>query len=343
MKANSFFPAEWHPQSAVQLSWPHAGTDWASSLSDVIPCYVEIARAISRRQKLLIICQDAAEVRAQLKGCKMQNVILHALPTNDTWARDHGGITIFEEGKPVILDFRFNGWGLKFAAHHDNLLTRLMYRDGLFAQQVGYCNRQHLVLEGGALESDGKGTLLTTADCLLASNRNDHLSKGEIEAELKKNFHLERVLWLHHGFLEGDDTDSHVDTLARFCDRETIAYVRCEDSSDVHYEALQKMEAELQQFATREGKPYRLIPLPMADMAIDEDGHRLPATYANFLIINGAVLLPFYGNAAKDEQARKALEEAFPKYEIIGINCEPLIRQHGSLHCITMQYPEGVI
>jgi agmatine/peptidylarginine deiminase len=342
MKANSFFPAEWYPQSAVQLTWPHAGTDWASSLADVIPCYVAIARAISQRQKLIIICHDPVEVRAQLKGCALENIVLHELPTNDTWARDHGGITILENGKPVVLDFRFNGWGLKFAAQHDNLLTRRMYRDGLFSPEVSYRNMQHMVLEGGALESDGEGTLLTTSDCLLAPNRNDHLDKAEIEAELKKAFHLDRVLWLHHGYLEGDDTDSHVDTLARFCDRETIAYVRCEDKSDVHYEALQKMETELQQFTTKDGKPYRLVPLPMAEMAIDEEGHRLPATYANFLIINGAVLLPFYGNVEKDEQARKALQEAFPKHEIIGINCEPLIRQHGSLHCITMQYPEGV-
>ncbi|MFP4506482.1 MAG: agmatine deiminase family protein [Cyclobacteriaceae bacterium] len=342
MKSNSFFPAEWHPQSAVQLTWPHAGTDWAASLSEVIPCYVEIAQAISQRQKLLIICHDAAEVRTQLQDCHMANVIFHELPTNDTWARDHGAITIFENGKPVVLDFRFNGWGLKFAANHDNLLTRLMYRDKLFSPEVSYRNMQHLVLEGGALESDGEGTLLTTADCLLAPNRNDHLSKAEIEGELKKAFHLERVLWLHHGYLEGDDTDSHVDTLARFCDPQTIAYVRCEDTSDVHYEALQKMEAELQQFKTKEGMPYRLVSLPMADMAFDEEGHRLPATYANFLIINEAVLLPFYGNQAKDQQAKDALQEAFPQHEIIGINCEPLIRQHGSLHCITMQYPEGV-
>jgi len=343
MKAKSFFPAEWYPQMAVQLTWPHAGTDWASSLTEVIPCYVEIAQAIAERQKLIIICHDTSEVRAQLKGCKLENIVLHALPTNDTWARDHGGITIIEEEKPVVLDFRFNGWGLKFAAHHDNLLTRRMYRDGLFSGELAYRNMQHLVLEGGALESDGEGTLLTTADCLLAPNRNDHLSKTEIETELKKAFHLQRILWLHYGYLEGDDTDSHIDTLARFCDQQTIAYVHCEDDTDVHYEALKKMESELQLFKTLDGRPYRLVPLPMAEMAMDEEGHRLPATYANFLIINGAVLLPFYGNADKDEQAKEALQAAFPQHEIIGINCEPLIRQHGSLHCITMQYPEGVV
>jgi agmatine/peptidylarginine deiminase len=327
----------------VQLTWPHEATDWQASLSEVTCCYVEIAQAIAERQPLLIICHDIDAVKAELHNCKQENIYLHSLPTNDTWARDHGAITLIEDGKPVILDFRFNGWGLKFAANHDNLLTRRMYTNGLFTADVHYRNCQHMVLEGGALESDGEGTLLTTVDCLMAPNRNDHLNKEEIEAELKKIFHLKRVLWLHYGYLEGDDTDSHVDTLARFCDPQTIAYVQCQEQGDPHFEALQKMEQELLNFKTLEGEPYRLIPLPMADIALDEEGHRLPATYANFLIINGAVLLPFYANAVKNQQAKEALEKAFPQHEIIGINCEPLIQQHGSLHCITMQYPEGVI
>lgn len=343
MNKSTFFPAEWYPQSAVQLTWPHVDTDWQAMLPEVTDCYVEIAKAITERQKLIVICQDTEAVNAALQDCKQENIYLHSLPSNDTWARDHGGITILEDGKAHVLDFRFNGWGLKFAANHDNLLTRLMYTNGLFAADVHYRNCQHMVLEGGALESDGEGTLLTTVDCLMAPNRNDHLNKEEIEAELKKIFHLKRVLWLHYGYLEGDDTDSHVDTLARFCDPQTIAYVQCREEEDPHYEALLKMEQELLKFRTVDGQPYRLIPLPMADIALDEEGHRLPATYANFLIINGAVLLPFYANTVKNEAAKNALQEAFPQHEIIGINCEPLIQQHGSLHCITMQYPEGVI
>ncbi|WKN32351.1 agmatine deiminase family protein [Porifericola rhodea] len=343
MNTSTFFPAEWHPQSAIQLTWPHAGTDWFASLHEVLECYVEIARNIAERQKLLIICHEPEEVKTQLKGCNLDNIRLHKLPTNDTWARDHGGITLIENGEPVLLDFRFNGWGLKFAANHDNLLTRRMYLDGLFNKSVHYRNCQHMVLEGGALESDGEGTLLTTVDCLMAPNRNDHLNKEDIEEELKKIFKLKRILWLHYGYLEGDDTDSHVDTLARFCDPQTIAYVQCQDRDDPHFEALQKMEQELLKFRTIDEESYRLVPLPMADIALDEDGHRLPATYANFLIINGAVLLPFYANEVKNQQAKAALESAFPQHEIIGINCEPLIQQHGSLHCITMQYPVGVI
>ncbi len=198
------------------------------------------------------------------------------------------------------------------------------------------------MLEGGGIESDGEGTLLTTTECLLSPNRNGHLSQAEIEQYLINTFHLKRVLWINHGYLEGDDTDSHIDTLARFCDPHTIAYVQCTNTTDPHYEALAAMEAELRQLTTLQGKPYRLLPLPMADEALDEEGNRLPATYANFLIINGAVLLPFYGSP-KDQQAKEVLQTAFPDHEIIGIPCEPLIQQHGSLHCITMQYPLGVL
>lgn len=339
---HTFLPAEWHPQSGIQLTWPHEGTDWYTTLDTVMPCYVAIAHAIAEREKLMIVCQDAEMVRAQLQHCNLTNITFCALPTNDTWARDHGAITMIENGKPVVLDFKFNGWGLKFAANHDNLITQKLYQQKVFQPEVACRNMQHLVLEGGGIESDGKGTLLTTTECLLSPNRNGHLSQKEIEENVKSIFHLQRVLWLHHGFLEGDDTDSHIDTLARFCNAETIAYVQCTDSSDIHFDALAAMEDELKKFKTLAGKPYRLLPLPMADEARDEDENRLPATYANFLIMNDAVLLPFYGSP-KDHQAKEVLQSAFPEREIIGINCEPLIQQHGSLHCITMQYPEGVL
>ena len=200
---------------------------------------------------------------------------------------------------------------------------------------------QPFVLEGGSIESDGKGTLLTTVECLSSQNRNEYLQKEELEAYLKDVFGFERILWLENGYLAGDDTASHIDTLARFCSEDTIAYVQCKDESDEHFEELQAMEQELQAFRQADGKPYRLIALPMAD-PVEWEGERLPATYANFLIINGAVLLPYY-KSPKDELAKKALQQAFPEREIIGINCLPLIKQHGSLHCVTMQYPEGVV
>lgn len=340
-----FFPPEWHPQSAIQLTWPHPETDWEYMLEEVTACYVNIATEILKRQKLIVVCHDAELVRYELsnKTDSLQNLILAELPGNDTWARDHSGISILNKGKKQVYDFTFNGWGLKFASNYDNQITRGLFKNNVFSRDVELINRKDFALEGGALESDGKGTLLTTTECLLSPNRNSFMSKDEIEDYLKKNFGLDRVLWLDHGYLAGDDTDSHIDTLARYCDEHTIVYVKCEDKDDEHYEALSKMEEQLNTFTDYQGNPYRLITLPMAKAVYDEDNDRLPATYANFLVMNDAVLLPFYSDSERDNQAKVQLQKAFPTREIIGIDCSPLIRQHGSLHCITMQYPEGFI
>ncbi len=337
-----FFPPEWYPQSAVQLTWPHAGTDWADMLDEVIPCFVNIAREVLKREKLIIVCSNAAEVRASLGAVNEANLFLYEFPSNDTWARDHGAISVFVDGKPVVLDFTFNAWGMKFPANYDNQLNFSLYGAQAFDTEVAYENCMPFVLEGGSLESDGEGTLLTTTECLSSVNRNDSLSKEEIESYLIERFGLKRVLWLESGFLEGDDTDSHIDTLARFCDPETIAYVQPgEDPEDLHFEELTQMEAELKAFRTLDNKPYKLIGLPMAEPVFFE-GDRLPATYANFLIINDAVLLPIYGSP-KDELALKQLQLAFPDREIVGIFCLPLLKQHGSLHCVTMQFPESFL
>lgn len=336
---NRRLPAEWEPQSAVQFTFPHAGTDWADILEEVLPCFIEAIEIISRYEKVLVVCRDQNEVRPLLQNAIQDNLILVDIPSNDTWARDHGGITIFEEGKPLILDFVFTGWGLKFPAFLDNLITGRLQAQGVFKIPVLHGG---LALEGGGIESDGEGTLLTTAECLLSPNRNPHLDQAATEAKLKALFGVKRVLWLHNGYLAGDDTDSHIDTLARFCSADTIAYVQCLDTDDEHYAALHAMEKELKAFTTLEGKPYQLIPLPMATACFAADGHRLPATYANFLIINQAVLVPTY-QVPEDEHALVQIKKAFPNHEVIGINCRALIEQHGSLHCITMQYPEGCI
>jgi agmatine deiminase len=332
-------PAEWEPQSAVQFTFPHANSDWAEDLERVAPCFAECIAAVSRFENVLVVCHSIAEVKPLLHKARQENLILVELPSNDTWARDHGGITILENGIPVILDFMFNGWGLKFPANHDNLITGRLSRKGIFRASL---RRPGLVLEGGAIESDGEGTLLTTSQCLLSPNRNPHLSKSRIERRLRNLFGLERMLWLNNGYLAGDDTDSHIDTLARFCNPETIAYVKCSNPKDEHFEALGKMEQELKSFRTWKGKPYRLVPLPLPHVLHPRDGYRLPATYANFLIINGAVLVPLYGTG-EDRQALEQLQSCFPEREIIGIDCSPLILQHGSLHCISMQFPEGVV
>lgn len=345
MKRNELFktvlPAEWAPQSAVQLTWPHRGTDWAPYLEDAEICFSEIANAIAARQKVLIVCQHADLVMPFIKKAVLNNVRFATLPTNDTWARDHGPITVFKNGTPVLLDFTFNGWGLKYPADKDNLITRGIFTSGLISLIATYENHLGFVLEGGSIESDGQGTILTTSECLLSPNRNGALSRAQIEEKLCQLLGAERILWLENGYLAGDDTDSHIDTLARFCDEKTIAYVKCTDPSDEHFEALDRMEAELQSFRQADGSPYRLEALPMAD-AVFFEGERLPATYANFLIINEAVLVPFYGSE-KDGMVKNIFEEIFPEREIIGINCLPLIKQHGSLHCVTMQYPLNVV
>ena len=338
-KTNSLtrLPAEWEPQSFVQLSWPHARTDWAYMLDEVTACFVNIAREIVNRQNLLVVCADTNEVREKLKKLPQKKIMYAEISTNDTWARDHGGITVFKNGKPVVLDFTFNGWGMKFAASHDNQITRKLFAENVFPESVKYKSRKNFVLEGGSIESDGKGTILTTAECLLSENRNN-LTKEKAEKKLKKYLGAERILWLENGFLKGDDTDSHIDTLARFCSVDTIAYVKCTDENDEHYEALSRMENELKTMTlSGSANKYNLIPLPMADAVYDENDDRLPATYANFLIINGAVLMPTY-NSTKDQIALQQLQKAFPDRKIIGIDCTALIKQHGSLHCVTMQY-----
>ena len=334
-------PAEWALQSGVQLTWPHAQTDWAYLLDEVEHCFANIAREIAAREKLLIVTPEPESVKKQIAATvNMENVRFATCPTNDTWARDHGAITLLDADGPTLLDFTFNGWGLKFAADKDNQITRHLAETG--ALHGRYANRLGFVLEGGSIESDGMGTLLTTSECLLSPNRNGQMNKAGIEEYLRSAFHLQRVLWLDHGYLAGDDTDSHIDTLARFCSADTIAYVQCTDTRDEHYPALHLMEEQLKTFRTAEGAPYRLLPLPMPD-AIVADGERLPATYANFLIMNEAVLYPTYGQPENDARAREVLREAFPKHEVIGIDCQVLIRQHGSLHCVTMQYPAGVL
>ena len=340
MEQQIYFPAEWYPQSAVQLTWPHEKTDWAPMLDAVSPCFVTIAHEIAKRQNVLIVCMDEAEVRRQLEGIDFNKVIFREIKSNDTWARDHGGITVFINGKPTVYDFVFNGWGMKYAANYDNLITRTLAKTNAFAEDVEVVNMQPLVLEGGSLETDGNGTLLTTVECLGSVNRNEFLSMEQLEVHLKELFGLSQILWLGNGYLSGDDTDSHIDMLARFCDEQTIAYVQCTNETDEHFVELKAMEGELKAFRTLAGKPYRLIPLPMAEPIIHE-GKRLPASYANFLIINNAVLMPFY-QSENDDVALKKLQKAFPDREIIGIDCRALITQGGSLHCATMQYPEGI-
>ena len=335
-------PAEWESQSFVQLTWPHKDSLWYE-VERVQACYTRIAEAILRFEPLLIVCRNAEETRTDLhrNGLKdFSRIRFVEAPINDTWARDHGAISVHgDNGDKYILDFVFNGWGLKFASDLDNQITRAMYAAGAFAPDVQYRDMRPYVLEGGSIDTDGCGTLMTTSECLCSLNRNEYLSRPEIEARLCEAFGLQRILWLDNGSIVGDDTDSHVDILARFCGPDTIAYTSCDDPSDPNYAPLKKMEEQLRTFRTLEGKPYKLVPLPLPD-ALYLDGYRLPGSYANFLILNGAVLIPG-ADSPKDAVAASRLQTLFPDREVIVIDCRPLLSGHGGLHCITMNYPAG--
>ena len=198
-------------------------------------------------------------------------------------------------------------------------------------------------LEGGAIESDGNGLMLTTSECLLSPNRNGDLSKEEIEHYISSQFGLKKILWLDYGFLEGDDTDSHIDTLARLAPNNTIVYVSTDDPTDIHYDALLSMKKQLMNFTNIENIPFNLIELPLPDPIFDEDGTRLPATYANFLIMKESVIMPIYNQPQKDLLAIQNMAIAFPNHKIITVDCNALIKQHGSLHCITMQLPKEIL
>lgn len=323
------FPAEWEPQWGVQLTWPHAATDWAPILEEITETYKEIAREISAREALLIVAPESARPTISYP--------LSTINSNDTWARDHGFITLVDDqGHARLLDFCFNGWGEKFAADLDNAINRRLYEEGKL--QGEYIDCLDFVLEGGSIESDGKGTVFTTTGCLLAPHRNQPLTQAQIEQRLKQELHAERILWIDHGNLTGDDTDGHIDTLVRICPNDTLLYVGCDDPGDEQYTELKLMEEQLKTFRTLDGKPYRLLKLPMP-RPIYDDGDRLPATYANFLVINGAVLCPTYAQPDLDAEALRLIKEAFPDRDIVGIDCRSIIKQHGSLHCCTMQFP----
>ena len=341
-------PAEWEAQWGVQLTWPHEDTDWKPYLKEITDTYLEMARAITQYEMLLVVAPDISLVRQQLidGDVDISRVVFHQCPTNDTWARDHGFITCgvrSEECGVRLLDFQFNGWGKKFEADKDNAINKSLYPklSSLLTPHstlLEYESHLDFVLEGGSIESDGKGTIFTTSSCLLAPNRNQPLTREQIEEELKKRLHAERIMWIDYGHLTGDDTDGHIDTLVRIAPNDTLIYIGCDDEGDEQYDDLKAMEDQLATFRTRQGKPYRLLRLPLPDPIFD-DGERLPATYANYLIINGAVLVPTYDQPDKDTEAIRVIQQAFPDRKMIPIDSRTIIRQHGSIHCCTMQFP----
>ena len=382
LSENYRLPAEWEPQWGVMLTWPHEDTDWKPYLAEITETFVQMAREIARREHLLIVVPRAEIVPEEVR--RMERVVVFECPTDDTWARDHGPIVLegmMDEGRCGLwLDFKFNGWGEKFPAENDNQIVRRLFEDFSRSEERGKSStlnaqlstlnfqlehHQDFVLEGGSIESDGCGTIFTTSQCLLAPNRNQPLRREELEAELKRRLRAERVVWLDHGNLIGDDTDGHIDTIVRCAPNDTLLYVGCDDPSDPHFADFQALEQQLHTLRTTDGRPYRLLKLPMADFRSQETGvrrretgenpqpstfnsqlstlnsplERLPATYANFLILNGAVLVPTYAQPEKDAEALRIIARAFPDRDIIPLDARIIVRQHGSVHCLTMQLP----
>jgi agmatine/peptidylarginine deiminase len=336
------FPAEWESQSAVLVAWPHAGTDWAERLAEAEETYIALVAAIARFEDVVICVADDdvetyAEMRLRSNRVDMDRARFATVPYDDTWLRDSGPISLRDGNGFRLLDFRFTGWGGKFEAGDDDRLVERLDAQSLFRDATR--TPIDFALEGGAIDTDGAGTLLTTWQCL--HERHPQASREELTEMLAGWLHQDRVLWLDHGYLEGDDTDAHVDTLARFAPGDAIVFQACDDPSDSHHGELAAMADEIAALRTQDGRPYRLFPLPWPRPILD-GGRRLAASYANFLVVNGAVLMPAYGDEA-DARAAAVLAQAFPGREIVQVPCRPLIWQNGSLHCITMQLPEGLV
>jgi agmatine/peptidylarginine deiminase len=331
------FPAEWAQQSAILIAWPHHTGDFSNRLESVEQSYRFIANTISQHQGLFIVCKDDSH-QQHIRNLLGENAAIQFVQAdvNDIWVRDTVFLTVEKDGVTVLLNFKFNGWGEKYPHDKDNALNDKL----LNSQSFKGANTVNIdfILEGGSVESDGLGTVMTTQQCLLNPNRNHALSQQQIEQALQAHLGASRVLWLDQPNLTGDDTDAHIDTLARFCSADTIAYTSCDDHQDPHYASLKNMEAQLQAFRTANGEPYQLVALPMPKPIFDEEGQCLPANYANFLIINNAVLVPVYDDT-NDDVALQRLAACFPDRKIIATPCRPLVHQYGSLHCMTMQFP----
>jgi agmatine deiminase len=336
-------PAEWETQSGILLAWPHDDGYWQPVLSQAEKMFAALIEKIAEDETVIVVCRDKNQTENYLKSKQVLSprIRLFEMPINDVWARDFGPISVMHNEKPTVLNFTFNAWGNKYDMPLDRMICENLNRAGAFGQNT--FNKIDLVLEGGSLECDGQGTLLTTKQCLLNANRNSAFSQTDLETELKTHLGITRVLWLNHGYLCGDDTDAHIDTLARFCDTNTICYQSCDDENDEHYHDLKLMAEELKSFKTIDGQPYHLVPLPWPKPKLSQlTQDRLPASYANFLITNTKVLVPTYQDPA-DNQALAILTKCFPNRRVMGIDSLTFIENFGSIHCLTMQLPRGIL
>lgn len=334
-------PAEWEPQDAIWLSWPHNRASWPRRFRRVPAVFAEIVRQISRFQKVRINCAAALQPRARqlcvAAGATMARVRFYDHPTDDAWCRDHGPIFVKHDGtgEVALTDWAYNAWGGKYPPYdRDNLIPPLIARR-LRLRRF----EEDMILEGGSIDVNGRGLLLTSEQCLLNRNRNPHLTRGQIERRLRDFLGVRTVLWLGEGIV-GDDTDGHIDDMTRFFKAD--GFITCVEPNrrDPNHAILAENLARLQAFRTPSGGRFEIVPLPMP-RPLAFDGQRVPASYANFLVINGAVLVPQFRQPRRDAAARAIIGGCFPGREVVGIDCHELIWGLGTLHCISQQQPQG--
>lgn len=342
MSDTRFIP-EWEPIEYILLALPNKNTDWDYILPEATEQYQRLVKAITDEGiKVALLCHDVGDAMEIMQDSDQEFISYIPMEYNDTWTRDYGLITVMRNERLRALDFGFNAWGLKFAADKDNLVNLNLDKKGLL-QPLTYRNERDFVLEGGSVETDGNGTIMTTSRCLQSPNRNGGKTKSELNNELLERLGADHVLWLDYGALKGDDTDSHIDTLARLAPDDTIVFIGTKNFDDPQFEDLLAMRAQLTLFRTAEGNPYNLVELPLPDPILDTDGSRLPATYANYLVANGVIFMPTYAQPDKDDLAMRSIKIAYPTHKVVGVDCRTLLRQHGSLHCATMQIPAGIL
>ncbi len=334
-------PAEWEPHRGTWLSWPHKEASWPGKFGPVTDIFATLACHLSRHEEVHVNVAGAAMEAASRSalgaaGADLSRIFFHHIPTNDAWCRDHGPIFVERRTRgrreQVILDWGYNAWGDKYPPYDlDDVVPRRVAEDlGLPVLEPG------IILEGGSIDVNGKGTLITTEACLLNPNRNPSLDRGAIEEYLRGYLGVSRVLWLGDGIV-GDDTDGHVDDLTRFVGPDTVVTAVEQDPADENYEPLQENLERLGRMTDQEGKPLRIVNLPMP-RPLYQDGQRLPASYANFYIANGIVMLPTY-DPERDEEATATLQRLFPDREVVGVDCTDLVWGLGAFHCVTQQWP----
>ena len=329
-----FLPAESSPHSATWLAWPDDDALWMGCLERVREEFAALVNTIARFEPVhLLVANDAILADAQRRVGN--NVFFHKIPYSDVWVRDSGPTFLVNHKEEVLLtDWEFNGWGNKFSSQPDNNIPLSIARslDCAVASSG-------IVLEGGSIEPDGQGTILSTKQCLLSKERNPHLSQMQIEEKLREYLGINQILWLNDG-LQNDHTDGHIDTLARFIDSDRVLAVTCEDSAHCNYEAARENIDILRSSKGSNGNAISVIELPLPKNPIEFDGYDLPASYANYYVCNGAVIVPQYGDP-NDSVALNILRPLYPDREIVGLSARSIITGGGAFHCITQQQPKG--